>query len=75
MGIYTSRKNYWATCISLGNNVTAQHSRQYIGIPLKSHIIWGYLIYFTESNFVGFSLQVSAVRALFIEGVGSFHSY
>lgn len=75
MGIYTSGKNYWAICISLSNNITSQHSRRYILPPLKSHIIWGYLIDFTASNCVGFSLQVSAARALFIEGVGSFHSY
>lgn len=30
LGIYTSGKNYWVICISLGNNITSQDSRQYL---------------------------------------------
>lgn len=42
---------------------------------MTCHIIRAYLIYFTELSCVGFSLQLTAVRGLSLEGVYSFRSY
>lgn len=65
-------RNYQASCIRLGNNVTPQKSRRCMH---KSHIIWAYLIYFTELNCVDFSLQFTAVRGLNVEGMQSVPAY